>query len=107
MIETNDSTAVTPAAPSLATARIPGNDAGKVLIRADFDDPLPEFEGPWSNNILNLRNFIDAVRETGDLATVKKPVDPTLEMAPVIAALDGRPVLFEQVAGAVRAGRRQ
>lgn len=24
--------------------RIPGNDAGKVVIAADFDAPLPEFE---------------------------------------------------------------
>jgi len=49
--------------------------------------------------MLNLRTFIDTVRETGDLATISKPVDPHLEMAPVIAALDGRPVLFESVVG--------
>lgn len=24
--------------------RVPGNDAGRVLIKANFDDPLPEFE---------------------------------------------------------------
>jgi len=24
--------------------RIPGNDAGKVIISADFDEPLPEFD---------------------------------------------------------------
>ncbi|MCB8943516.1 MAG: type II toxin-antitoxin system Phd/YefM family antitoxin [Ardenticatenaceae bacterium] len=24
--------------------RTPGNDAGKVIIKDDFDDPLPEFE---------------------------------------------------------------
>lgn len=24
--------------------RTPGNDAGKVIIKADFDDPLPEFD---------------------------------------------------------------
>jgi prevent-host-death family protein len=24
--------------------RTPGNDAGKVIISPDFDDPLPEFE---------------------------------------------------------------
>lgn len=24
--------------------RVPGNDAGKVVIAADFDAPLPEFE---------------------------------------------------------------
>jgi UbiD family decarboxylase len=48
---------------------------------------------------LNLRTFIDTVRETGDLVTIQKPVDPHLQMAPVIAALDGRPVLFGSVAG--------
>lgn len=25
-------------------ARVPGNDAGKVRIRPDFDSPLPEFD---------------------------------------------------------------
>jgi hypothetical protein len=25
-------------------ARIPGNDQGKVIIKPDFDAPLPEFE---------------------------------------------------------------
>lgn len=24
--------------------RVPGNDAGKVVIHANFDDPLPEFD---------------------------------------------------------------
>jgi UbiD family decarboxylase len=48
---------------------------------------------------LNLRTFVDNARTTGDLVTIRKPVDPYLEMAPVIAALDGRPVLFEHVAG--------
>ena len=24
--------------------RVPGNDAGKVVIGTDFDDPLPEFD---------------------------------------------------------------
>jgi prevent-host-death family protein len=24
--------------------RTPGNDAGRVIIHADFDDPLPEFD---------------------------------------------------------------
>ncbi len=24
--------------------RTPGNDAGRVIIQADFDDPLPEFD---------------------------------------------------------------
>ncbi len=28
------------------TRRTPGNDAGQVVITADFDEPLPEFEAP-------------------------------------------------------------
>lgn len=27
-----------------AAPRIPGNDAGKVVIKDNFDDPLPEFD---------------------------------------------------------------
>jgi prevent-host-death family protein len=26
------------------TQRVPGNDAGTVIIKANFDDPLPEFD---------------------------------------------------------------
>lgn len=26
------------------TRRVPGNDAGQVIIMPDFDEPLPEFE---------------------------------------------------------------
>ncbi|GAB4162873.1 MAG: type II toxin-antitoxin system prevent-host-death family antitoxin [Candidatus Promineifilaceae bacterium] len=26
------------------TARVPGNDAGQVVIHSNFDDPLPEFD---------------------------------------------------------------
>ncbi|MCB0254278.1 MAG: UbiD family decarboxylase, partial [Anaerolineae bacterium] len=47
----------------------------------------------------NLRDFIGAVREAGWLVEINKQIDPYLEMAPVIAALDGRPVLFNDVAG--------
>ena len=36
---------LTPYVPQL-TCRTPGNDAGKVVIAADFDEPLPEFEAP-------------------------------------------------------------
>lgn len=25
--------------------RVPGNDAGQIIIESNFDDPLPEFEG--------------------------------------------------------------
>ncbi len=28
----------------MPTYRTPGNDAGKVLIKSNFDDPLPEFD---------------------------------------------------------------
>ena len=30
--------------PLSTTSRIPGNDAGKVIIMPDFDEPLPEFD---------------------------------------------------------------
>ena len=46
-----------------------------------------------------LRAFLELTRDSGDLVEIDKPVDPALEMAPVIAALDGRPVLFNNVAG--------
>lgn len=48
---------------------------------------------------MTLRDFIEFARQAGYLVTVDKPVDPYLEMASVIAALDGRPVLFNQVVG--------
>lgn len=48
---------------------------------------------------MTLRRFIRATQETGDLVVISRPVDPYLEMAPVIAALDGRPVLFNNVMG--------
>ena len=35
--------AVLSPAPSAAIRRIPGNDAGKVIITPAFDEPLPEF----------------------------------------------------------------
>ena len=42
---------------------------------------------------------MQAADNAGALAQIDKPVDPYLEMATVIAALDGRPVVFNQVAG--------
>ena len=42
---------------------------------------------------------MQAADNAGALMQIDKPVDPYLEMATVIAALDGRPVLFNQVAG--------
>lgn len=99
MIEHNNRTTTAPITSSPGALRVPGKDAGKVVFMSDFDDPLPEFDELPGKNTLNLRTFIDTVRESGDLVTIQKPVDPYLEMAPVIAALDGRPVLFESVAG--------
>ncbi|MEZ4771519.1 MAG: UbiD family decarboxylase, partial [Caldilineales bacterium] len=46
-----------------------------------------------------LRDFLIGAREADWLVEIDKPVDPYLEMAPVIAALDGRPLLFNNVAG--------
>ena len=46
---------------------------------------------------MDLRTFLDAARAQGWLATVDRPVDPNLELAAVAYALDGRPVLFENV----------
>ncbi len=28
----------------LTSLRVPGNDAGRVILHADFDEPLPEFD---------------------------------------------------------------
>jgi UbiD family decarboxylase len=50
-------------------------------------------------NMVSLREFIQAAGDAGALVQIDKPVDPYLEMAPVIAALDGRPVLFNRVTG--------
>jgi prevent-host-death family protein len=36
--------AVLSPAPGSAVDRTPGGDAGKVIVGADFDEPLPEFE---------------------------------------------------------------
>ncbi len=36
--------AVLSPAPSAAIRRVPGNDAGKVIITPAFDEPLPEFD---------------------------------------------------------------
>jgi 2,5-furandicarboxylate decarboxylase 1 len=48
---------------------------------------------------MSLREFLAKAKETGHLVTVSREVDPYLEMARVIDALDGRPVLFESVKG--------
>ena len=48
---------------------------------------------------MNLRSFIEKAREHGYLVVIDKEVDPHLEMARVINALEGRPVLFTNVKG--------
>lgn len=48
---------------------------------------------------MDLRALLRELAGRGELVTVRRPVDPHLEMAAVIAALEGRPVLFEQVVG--------
>ncbi len=48
---------------------------------------------------MDLRTFLAALRQEGELATVSRPVAPQGEMAGVIDALDGRPVLFEHALG--------
>ena len=48
---------------------------------------------------MDLRQLLDEMRKAGYLVTISRPVDPRYEMARVIAALDGRPVLFSQVHG--------
>jgi len=50
---------------------------------------------------MDLRQLLDEMRKAGYLVTISRPVDPRYEMARVIAALDGRPVLFTQVRGSV------
>ncbi|NIO67868.1 MAG: UbiD family decarboxylase [Anaerolineae bacterium] len=48
---------------------------------------------------MSLRSFIAKAQEAGYLVTIAKEVDPYLEMARVINALDGQPVLFTRVKG--------
>jgi 2,5-furandicarboxylate decarboxylase 1 len=43
---------------------------------------------------MNLREFLSWAADDGRLTTVTRPVDPDLEMARVIHALEGRPLLF-------------
>jgi UbiD family decarboxylase len=48
---------------------------------------------------MSLRSFIAKAQEAGHLVTIAKEIDPYLEMARVINALDGQPVLFTRVKG--------
>jgi 2,5-furandicarboxylate decarboxylase 1 len=45
----------------------------------------------------SLRTFLAQAEAAGYLLTIRRPVNPHLEMARVIYALDGRPVLFTNV----------
>ncbi len=51
---------------------------------------------------MDLRAWLAGLDAAGDLAIIRRPVSPHGEMAAVIAALKGRPVLFEQPACAYR-----
>jgi len=48
---------------------------------------------------MSLRSFIAKAQDAGYLVTIAREVDPYLEMARVINALDGQPVLFTKVKG--------
>ncbi|MGD2205197.1 MAG: UbiD family decarboxylase [Anaerolineae bacterium] len=43
---------------------------------------------------MNLRSFLDWARAESQFTTITRPVDPHLEMARVIRALEGRPLVF-------------
>ncbi|MFA6530525.1 MAG: UbiD family decarboxylase [Candidatus Micrarchaeia archaeon] len=46
---------------------------------------------------LSFREFVDKLRETGELVELKKPVSKHLELAGVAAALDGKPIYAENI----------
>jgi len=48
---------------------------------------------------VNLRDFVTWAGEAGTLVEVERAVDPHLELARVIYALDGQPVLFRTLTG--------
>ena len=48
---------------------------------------------------MNLRTFLDKTADLGWLVRIDRPVNPELELAAVAYALDGRPVLFENILG--------
>ena len=48
---------------------------------------------------MNLRDFLAWAKETGTLPKVERAVDPHLELARVMVATDGKPVLFDTLAG--------
>ena len=48
---------------------------------------------------MNMRSFIAWAGETGVLVEVERAVDPRLELARVVYALDGQPALFHALTG--------
>ncbi len=46
---------------------------------------------------MSLRQFIEAAERSGDLVSIDKPVQVDFELANVAHALEGRPVLFNQI----------
>jgi UbiD family decarboxylase len=46
---------------------------------------------------MSFRKFINQARESGDLITIDKPVSTEYEVANVAHALEGKPVLFENI----------
>ncbi len=48
---------------------------------------------------MDIRTFIAAARKKGWLVTIDRPVNPDLELAAVAYALNGRPVLFNNIIG--------
>ncbi len=62
---------------------------------------------------MNLRRFLEWVEGEGDLLTVESAVEPNVEMARIIHAMEDRPILFNdpcragwRVASGVCAGRK-
>jgi UbiD family decarboxylase len=46
---------------------------------------------------MSFREFIEQTRESGDLVVIERPVSVNFELANVAHALEGRPVLFENI----------
>lgn len=48
---------------------------------------------------MSLRDFLQQAAQSGDLITIKRPVQVEYELASVAHALEGKAVLFEEIAG--------
>ncbi|MFO7662635.1 MAG: UbiD family decarboxylase [Chloroflexota bacterium] len=48
---------------------------------------------------MSFRHFIEKVRQSGDLIEIDRPIDTTYEVANVAHALEGKPVLFNNIKG--------